>query len=176
VVNIGIGSGECDVGTTRFRRRRPPICTGHPAEMEVLARIRTGNRDIEFALATTKRERAAVLAQRFRIYQRKGYYGPGLHVDRDPWASACAAAAASDGVSASCRRPSSSRMLADAPAIEPLVALARDAARPAAQRAIAIGALGLLGERRDLAFPEVFRAESNYTAFSPVLADVASIL
>jgi hypothetical protein len=66
-------------------RRRPPICTGHPPEMEVLTRIRTGNRNIEFALATTKRERAAVQAQRFRVYQRRGYYRAGLGVDRDDY-------------------------------------------------------------------------------------------
>jgi hypothetical protein len=48
--------------------------------------------------------------------------------------------------------------------------------RPTSGCRIPAGAAGLLGERRDLAFPEVFRAESNYTAFSPVLADVASIL
>ena len=51
--------------------------------MEVLARIRAGSRAIECGLATTRRERAAVLAQRFRVYQRKGYYRPGLQVDRD---------------------------------------------------------------------------------------------
>jgi len=53
--------------------------------MEVLARIRAGSREIECGLATIRRERAAVLAQRFRVYQRKGYYRPGLRVDRDPW-------------------------------------------------------------------------------------------
>jgi hypothetical protein len=53
--------------------------------MDVLTRIRAGNRTIDFALATTRPERAAVLAQRFRVYQRKGYYRPGLHVDRDLW-------------------------------------------------------------------------------------------
>ena len=57
----------------------------HPANMEVLARIRTGTRNIEFALATTRRERAPVLAQRFPVDQRKGYYRHGLHVDRDDW-------------------------------------------------------------------------------------------
>ncbi|MBI4522142.1 MAG: hypothetical protein HY701_15000 [Gemmatimonadetes bacterium] len=51
--------------------------------MKVLARIRAGSREIECGLATTKQERAAVLAQRFRVYQRKGYYRPGLQVDRD---------------------------------------------------------------------------------------------
>ena len=51
--------------------------------MDVLTRIQTGSRNIEFALATTKRERAAVLAQRFRVYQRKGYYRPGYEADRD---------------------------------------------------------------------------------------------
>jgi hypothetical protein len=51
--------------------------------MEVLARIRAGSREIECGLATTRRERAAVLAQRFRVYQRRGYYRPGLQGDRD---------------------------------------------------------------------------------------------
>jgi hypothetical protein len=30
-------------------------------------------------------ERAEVLAQRFRVYQRHGYYRPGLEVDRDEY-------------------------------------------------------------------------------------------
>jgi hypothetical protein len=51
--------------------------------MEVLTRIRAGYREIECGLATTRRERAAVLAQRFRVYQRRGYYRPGLETDRD---------------------------------------------------------------------------------------------
>lgn len=51
--------------------------------MNVLARIRAGGREIECGLATTRRERAAVLAQRFRVYQRRGYYRPGLPADRD---------------------------------------------------------------------------------------------
>jgi hypothetical protein len=53
--------------------------------MDVLARLRAGGRVIECGRATTEDERAAVLAQRFRVYQRKGYYRPGLRVDRDPW-------------------------------------------------------------------------------------------
>lgn len=53
--------------------------------MKVLARIRVGSREIECGLATTRRERAAVLAQRFRVYQRKGYYRDGLRADRDHW-------------------------------------------------------------------------------------------
>ncbi len=51
--------------------------------MNPLARIRAGGREIEYGLATTKQERAAVLAQRFRVYQRRGYYAPGLRDDRD---------------------------------------------------------------------------------------------
>lgn len=51
--------------------------------MNVLARIRAGGREIEYAIATTMDERAAVLAQRFRVYQRRGYYQLGLQVDRD---------------------------------------------------------------------------------------------
>lgn len=49
----------------------------------MLARIQAGKREIECGLATTRQERTAVLAQRFRVYQRKGYYRPGLQVDRD---------------------------------------------------------------------------------------------
>ena len=49
----------------------------------MLARIQAGKREIECGLATTRRERTAILAQRFRVYQRKGYYRPGLQVDRD---------------------------------------------------------------------------------------------
>ncbi len=51
--------------------------------MNRLARIRAGGRDIEYGLATTKQERAAVLAQRFRVYQCRGYYRPGLRADPD---------------------------------------------------------------------------------------------
>jgi hypothetical protein len=51
--------------------------------MDMLARIQAGKREIECGLATTRRERTAILAQRFRVYQRKGYYRPGLQVDRD---------------------------------------------------------------------------------------------
>jgi hypothetical protein len=51
--------------------------------MNVLARIRAGGREIEYGVATTDEERAAVEAQRFRVYQRHGYYRPDLHADRD---------------------------------------------------------------------------------------------
>jgi hypothetical protein len=73
------------ISSYRVCPRRPWICTAQPAEMKVLARIRAGGREIECGLATTRRERAAVLAQRFRVYQRKGYYRDGLRVDRDRW-------------------------------------------------------------------------------------------
>jgi hypothetical protein len=54
--------------------------------MQVLARLRAGDREIDFGVATTKAERAAVLAQRFRVYQRWGYYyEPRLRVDRDAY-------------------------------------------------------------------------------------------
>jgi hypothetical protein len=53
--------------------------------MEVLARLQAGGRVIECGLATTKQERGAILAQRFRVYKRKGYYRDGLGADRDPW-------------------------------------------------------------------------------------------
>jgi hypothetical protein len=51
--------------------------------MNRLASIRAGGRDIEYGLATTRQERAAVLAQRFRVYQRRGYYRAGLRDDPD---------------------------------------------------------------------------------------------
>jgi hypothetical protein len=53
--------------------------------MDVLASIRAGNREIECGLVTTRRESAAVFAQRFRVYQRRGYYRPGLRQDRDEY-------------------------------------------------------------------------------------------
>ena len=53
--------------------------------MDVLARIRVAGRQIDFGVATTDAERDAVLAQRFRIYQRRGYYQPGLTDDRDEY-------------------------------------------------------------------------------------------
>jgi N-acyl-L-homoserine lactone synthetase len=53
--------------------------------MNVLARIRAGGREIEYGVATTDDERAAVQAQRFRVYQRRGYYRPDLHADRDTY-------------------------------------------------------------------------------------------
>ena len=39
----------------------------------------------EVGLEATRGERAAGLAQRFRIYQRYGYYRAGLEVDRDEY-------------------------------------------------------------------------------------------
>ena len=53
--------------------------------MDVLARIRVAGRQIDVGVATTHAEREAVLAQRFRIYQRRGYYQPGLTNDRDEY-------------------------------------------------------------------------------------------
>lgn len=53
--------------------------------MDVLARIRVAGREIDFGVATTPAEREAVIAQRFRIYQRRGYYQPGLADDRDEY-------------------------------------------------------------------------------------------
>jgi hypothetical protein len=55
--------------------------------MEVLLRIEARDRQIDFGVATTRAERAAVLAQRFRVYQRHGYYRLGLTVDRDEYDS-----------------------------------------------------------------------------------------
>lgn len=53
--------------------------------MEVLARVRAGSREIACGLATTREERAAIQAQRFRVYERHGYYRPGLQADRDAY-------------------------------------------------------------------------------------------
>ena len=53
--------------------------------MEVLTRVQTAGGQITFGVATTRAERAAILAQRFRVYQRRGYYRPGLTVDRDEY-------------------------------------------------------------------------------------------
>lgn len=56
-----------------------------PAAMETLLRIEAARGQIDFGVATTRGERAAVRAQRFRVYQRYGYYRPGLEVDRDEY-------------------------------------------------------------------------------------------
>ena len=56
----------------------------------MLARIRAGGREIEYGVATTDDERAAVQAQRFRVYQRRGYYRPGLQADCDAYDHAAA--------------------------------------------------------------------------------------
>ena len=53
--------------------------------MNVLTRIRAGGRTIEYGVATTDDERAAVRAQRFRVYQRRGYYRAGLEIDCDTY-------------------------------------------------------------------------------------------
>jgi hypothetical protein len=53
--------------------------------MDVLLRIEARGRRIDVGVATTRAERAAVLSQRFRVYQRHGYYRPGLTVDRDEY-------------------------------------------------------------------------------------------
>ncbi len=51
--------------------------------MAVLASLRVTGRPIDFGVATTGAERDAILAQRFRVYQRRGYHRPGLTVERD---------------------------------------------------------------------------------------------
>jgi N-acyl-L-homoserine lactone synthetase len=53
--------------------------------MDVLTRILAGGRAIECGVAITPHERAAVQAQRFRVYERRGYYRAGLDVDRDDY-------------------------------------------------------------------------------------------
>jgi hypothetical protein len=40
---------------------------------------------VERSSAVAPPRKTSVLAQRFRVYQRKGYYRPGLRVDRDRW-------------------------------------------------------------------------------------------
>jgi hypothetical protein len=51
--------------------------------MEILSTIALGTDAIDFGLATTDEERDAVLAQRFRVYRREGYYAEGVAEDRD---------------------------------------------------------------------------------------------
>src|SRR5262245_7817401 len=53
--------------------------------MDVLTCVRTDGHQIDFGLATTRAERGAILAQRFRVYQRHGYHHPDLTVDRDEY-------------------------------------------------------------------------------------------
>jgi hypothetical protein len=53
--------------------------------MEILLRIESRGHSVDFGVATTRAERAAVLAQRFRVYQRHGYYRDGLKTDRDEY-------------------------------------------------------------------------------------------
>ena len=53
--------------------------------MDVILRIGAAGRLIDFGIATTRTERSAVMAQRFRVYQRHGYYRPGLKADRDEY-------------------------------------------------------------------------------------------
>ncbi len=62
---------------------RSGACTGMRGEMEMLARLRAAEREIDVGVATTRAERAAVSAQRFRVYRRWGYYRPGLRVDHE---------------------------------------------------------------------------------------------
>ncbi len=53
--------------------------------MEVLTTIEAGGHTIDFGVATTRTERQAVLAQRFRVFQRQGYFRKGLRDDRDEY-------------------------------------------------------------------------------------------
>lgn len=76
-----------DSFSTRSRSPRPSSCTtrngGGRADMEILTTIAIGRHTIDFGVATTHEEREAVLAQRFRVYQREGYYLDGVVEDRD---------------------------------------------------------------------------------------------
>ena len=51
--------------------------------MEILTGVQAGGRVIHCGVVTTTEERAAVLSQRFRVYQRRGYHRPGLQFERD---------------------------------------------------------------------------------------------
>lgn len=53
--------------------------------MEGLLRLEARGRVVDLGVAITRAERSAVLAQRFRVYQRHGYYQAGLKVDRDEY-------------------------------------------------------------------------------------------
>ena len=76
--------------------------------METLLRIGTAGLRLDFGVATTKAERAAVLTQRFRVYPRRGYYRVGRRwIVTDQQHDLLLAARASPAAS----RPSSSRLL-----------------------------------------------------------------
>ncbi len=53
--------------------------------MEILTTIAITRSIIDFGVATTREEREAVLALRFRVYQREGYYREGVVEDQDEW-------------------------------------------------------------------------------------------
>jgi hypothetical protein len=53
--------------------------------MEILTTIAIGRHTMDFGVATTHDEREAVLAQRFRVYQREGYYRLGVAEDQDEY-------------------------------------------------------------------------------------------
>jgi HEAT repeat protein len=67
-------------------------------------------------------------------------------------------------------------VLGDRSAVAPLVAIVHDPKLPDQRRGLALVALGLLAQRDDVAFPTSFRAESNYLEFTPLMAQIASIL
>lgn len=53
--------------------------------MEILTTIAIGQHTVDFGVVTTHEEREAVLAQRFRVYQREGYYRQGVAEDEDEY-------------------------------------------------------------------------------------------
>jgi hypothetical protein len=53
--------------------------------MKILTTLAMGQHTIDFGVATTREEREAVLAQRFRVYQREGYYRLGVAEDQDEY-------------------------------------------------------------------------------------------
>jgi hypothetical protein len=55
------------------------------AGMDILNTIALARYAIDFGVATTNEERGAVLVQRFRVYQREGYYRDGVAEDRDEY-------------------------------------------------------------------------------------------
>jgi hypothetical protein len=64
----------------------------------------------------------------------------------------------------------------DPAAVAPLLALARDAARPPLQRAFAEVALGLLLAKEPLPWPAAFSVDSNYRAKRSALAEILDML
>lgn len=67
-------------------------------------------------------------------------------------------------------------LVGDSRAVDPLLAVARDGSRPAVTRGFACVALGLLCERGSMPFNARIRADNNYRAQVPAIAEVLDIL